>query len=75
MRSLINFLSGAILGAVVGASLALLLTPESGEELRSTLNERTTQFQSQVKQAASARRAELEQQLSELRAPRTPQPN
>lgn len=72
MRAFLNFLSGAILGAIVGASLALLLTPESGDQLRTDLRDRATHFQDEIKHAAEARRAELEQQLAELRAPRKP---
>lgn len=70
MRGFLNFLSGAILGAIVGASMALLLTPESGEQLRTDLRDRATHIQGEIKSAAESRRAELEQQLAELRAPR-----
>ena len=70
MRKLISFLSGAVMGALVGATLALLLTPESGKDLRSQLRERVQMVQAEVQKAAAARRAELEQQLAALRAPR-----
>ena len=69
MRRAISFLSGAIMGALVGVTLALLLAPVSGETLRSQLKERSIKLQVDVKQAAASRRAELEQQLAALRAP------
>jgi gas vesicle protein len=70
MQKLIGFLSGAIMGALVGATLTLLLTPESGKDLQAQLRERIQMIQAEVKKAAAGRRAELEQQLATLRAPR-----
>jgi len=67
-----NFLSGMVMGALVGATLAILLAPSSGEELRYQLQSRVDTIQSDVKQAAASRRAEMEQQLAEMRAPRAP---
>jgi len=72
MRSVMNFLSGMVMGALVGATLAILLAPSSGEELRYQLQSRVDTIQSDVKQAAASRRAEMEQQLAEMRAPRAP---
>jgi gas vesicle protein len=72
MRGVLSFLSGAALGLVVGASLAILLAPSSGDELRKQMQERAERIQLEVKQAAEARRRELEQQLETLRAPRNP---
>ncbi|HEX7974747.1 MAG TPA: YtxH domain-containing protein [Anaerolineales bacterium] len=70
MKGFFSFLSGALTGAVVGAALALLLAPDSGEDLRQQLQDRRDQIQVEVKQAAANRRAELEQQLAVLRSPR-----
>lgn len=72
MRGMLSFLSGAVLGLVVGASLAILLAPTSGEELRKQMQERADRIQLEVRQAADARRLELEQQLDTLRSPREP---
>ena len=71
MRGLMNFLSGMVIGALVGATLAILLAPSSGEDLRNQLQSRVDTIQTDVKQAAATRRAELEKQLGELRAPRS----
>lgn len=72
MRSVVRFLEGFILGGLLGVTIALLLAPSSGEELREQLQSEAERIQSEVKQAAKDRRSELEQQLNALRAPRKP---
>lgn len=69
MRKMVVFLMGALSGGVVGAALALLLTPASGTELRDQVTGRYHTVQDEVRAAATARRAELEHQLQTLRAP------
>jgi len=49
--------------------ITLLLTPSSGDELRTQLQARAQSIQDEVKTAAAERRAELEEQLSNLRKP------
>jgi gas vesicle protein len=73
MQKLIAFLAGAALGGLVGATLAVLLAPYSGEELRGKAQDRYLEIRSQVTEAAAARRAELEQQLQALRSPSRPE--
>ena len=70
MNRFINFVAGAVLGALVGATTALLLAPVAGDELQAQIKEQAEQIQLEVKTAASDRRAELEAQLSHLREPR-----
>jgi gas vesicle protein len=65
-----NFLSGVLAGALVGATLALLLTPESGGDLRGQIRDRAQSLQDEMRRAAAERRAELEEQLAAMRAPR-----
>lgn len=72
MRRMLSFLSGALMGALVGATLALLFAPSSGEGLRDQLRERVAALQEEVKRAAAERRAELEEQLAGLRMPQKP---
>ena len=72
MSKFFNFIAGATLGALVGASIAILLAPTSGEELQAQIKSQVDQIQLEVKTAASDRRAELEKQLSSLREPRPP---
>lgn len=69
MRRLFSFLLGTASGALVGATLAILLTPASGKDLRTELRNRVTGFRDELKEAAQQRRAELERQLETLRHP------
>ena len=69
-NDLVGFLAGLAMGALVGVSVALLLAPSSGEELRGQITDQVQRIQSEVSQAAELRRAELERQLAELRSPR-----
>jgi len=73
MRSLSNFLLGALIGGILGATIGLLLAPSSGEELRADMQAQAQRIRNEVEQAASQRRADLEAQLAALRAPRTPE--
>jgi gas vesicle protein len=72
MRSITSFLEGFALGGIIGAVVALLLAPSSGEELRLQMQNEADRIRSEVSEAAQTRRAELEQQLAALRAPRKP---
>lgn len=65
-----SFISGTFWGGVFGATLAILFAPASGEELREQIRARAERIQAEVNQAAQQRRAELEKQLADLRAPR-----
>ncbi len=67
MNSFWNFVSGLILGAAVGAVAALILAPESGDELRREIRGEIDDILSEGRSAASKRRAELEEQLARLR--------
>lgn len=70
MRRFFGFFIGIFIGWLVGATLALLLAPETGESLRGQIRGRSAGFVGEIRNAATARRLELEQQLAALRAPR-----
>jgi gas vesicle protein len=72
MNRFLSFLAGVFSGALVGATIAILLAPASGEELRIQIQERAAYIQDEVKNAATERRAELEEQLAALKAPKPP---
>jgi gas vesicle protein len=74
MRKAFGFVLGAVVGALVGGTIALLFAPASGEALRGQIRDRGVAFTSDVQRAASTRRAELQARLAELRAPRKPSP-
>ena len=70
MRRMFGFMIGVFVGSLVGSTIALLLTPESGDELSSELRARGDSFVNQVRTAADSRRIELRGRLEALRAPR-----
>jgi gas vesicle protein len=70
MGKVSSFLLGSLVGSAIGAAAAVLMAPTSGDELRHQLTDRAQTLQTEVKNAAAARRAELEQQLAMLKAPR-----
>lgn len=70
MRRVFSFLLGLSAGGLVGAVIALLLAPARGVDTRLELRDRARAITDEVKAAAISRRAELEQQLAQLRAPR-----
>ena len=74
MQRFLSFLIGAAVGALVGATTAILLAPSSGEDLRIQIQEKATTMRDEVKRAATERRAELENQLANLRSPQPPPP-
>jgi gas vesicle protein len=59
MNKIVGFLAGAMCGAIVGAVAALLLTPESGGEIRSEARQRFDELLAEGRKAAGARRSEL----------------
>lgn len=71
MRRSMNFVLGAALGAVVGAAVAILMAPNSGDDLRGEIRDRFGRFGEELQEAAQERRAELERQLKTLRQPQS----
>ena len=69
MQRVISFLSGVLTGALVGAAVALLFAPVSGEEVRLQIQERSIRLKDDIKTVADTRRAELERELAALRSP------
>jgi gas vesicle protein len=61
---------GIVVGALVGSTVALLLTPETGEELRNEIRSRGSGFVTDIRKAADSRRIELQDRLDTLRTPR-----
>jgi gas vesicle protein len=70
MRRMFGFLIGITVGGLVGSTIALLMAPESGEQLRSVLRSRGEGFFNEVRHAADERRIELRQRLETMREPR-----
>jgi gas vesicle protein len=70
MRRMFGFLIGIFVGGLVGSVIALLLAPESGENLRNQLRDRGQNFINDVRQSADSRRIELRTRLETMRTPR-----
>ena len=70
MRKIFGFLIGVVVGGLVGSTIALLLAPESGQQIRMELRSRGDAFFNEVRHAADERRIELRQRLETLREPR-----
>ena len=68
MNRTFSFLAGAFCGALIGATVALLLAPEAGADVRERTRTRLQDMLDEVRAAGSDRRAELEEQLAQLRA-------
>jgi gas vesicle protein len=69
MNKIMNFFVGLLVGGLIGATVVILVTPASGEEIRGQIQERSIQLKDEIKAVADARRAELERELAALRAP------
>ncbi len=67
---IMRFVEGFLLGGLIGAAAALLLSPMSGEELRNRMQSEAERIKNEVNTAANERRLEMEKQLAALRTPR-----
>ena len=70
MRRTFGFLIGIAVGGLVGSSIALLMAPDSGDQLRAELRARGENFFTEVRHAADERKIELRQRLDYMREPR-----
>ena len=70
MRRMFGFLIGIAVGSLVGSTIALLMAPESGEDLRLQIRDRGQNFFNDVRHAADERKIELRHRLDAMRAPR-----
>lgn len=68
MRKLSSWLTGAFLGGMIGSALVLLLTPYTGEDLKTRINDYISNVQNEVQQAGVEKRLELETELELLRS-------
>jgi len=70
MRRVFSFFIGTLIGGIIGAATALLLTPAAGKDLRIQIGSRAKGLVDDIRQAASSKRIELKERLDTLRAPR-----
>lgn len=73
MKKALSFITGAAIGGIVGAVLAMLFAPSTGQNLRNQITEYVLQTKDDVMKAGQQRRDELEHELEVLRQPPSPQ--
>jgi gas vesicle protein len=61
------FLAGLVVGGLVGAAVALLLAPQSGEETRTIIREKGIELKDRAVETAEETRARAERALEEAR--------
>jgi gas vesicle protein len=69
MRRLMFFAGGVLCGAMIGVTVALLLTPSSGDAIREDAKNRVDDMLSEARRASEQRRRELEAQLAQMTSP------
>lgn len=70
MNSASKFFWGFLFGGVLGAGVAILAAPQSGEDLRTQIREGYQKLVDEMNNASQQKRAEMEAQLSALKKPR-----
>jgi gas vesicle protein len=66
MNKALNFMAGALCGALVGGVAALLLAPTSGEELRSDVTTRWEEALAEAHQAMEDTRRQMQEQFEQM---------
>lgn len=66
MKDTINFLAGLILGAAIGAVTALLFAPQSGAELRASIQEQALAERQRLQTLYEQQMAELQPQIDKI---------
>ena len=67
MNKFFSFLAGAMCGAIVGGAAALLLTPQSGAQLRTEAMGRWDEALRESRQAMEETRRQLEAQFEQMK--------
>ena len=67
MVKTISFVGGFVIGAMVGAAVAVFIAPQSGEEFQKQIRERLDAVAQEGRRAAAERRAELEAQFAQAK--------
>ena len=69
MSRSLQFVEGMLLGAALSAAVVLLFTPQSGAEVRQTIQDWAQGIVDEGRQAAEERRQELTAQFERLKEP------
>jgi gas vesicle protein len=63
-----SFLSGLIIGGLIGAAVALLMAPQSGEETRELIRDKSIELKDRAAETAEEARIKAESAAAEARA-------
>jgi gas vesicle protein len=63
-----SFLAGFLIGGLIGAATALLMAPQSGEETRAMIREKSIELRDQAMETADEARHRAEATAAEARA-------
>jgi gas vesicle protein len=63
-----SFLSGLIIGGLIGAAVALLMAPQSGEETRELIRDKSIELKDRAVETAEEARIKAEAAAAEARA-------
>jgi len=61
------FASGLALGGIIGAGVALLLAPKSGEDVRTMISDKSNDFREQITGKVEEVRDKAEQQIGSVK--------
>ena len=61
-----EFFAGLVIGGLVGAALAILLAPQSGEETRAQIRDKSLEFKDRAEEGVLEARQRAQQQISTL---------
>jgi gas vesicle protein len=67
MHKFFAFLAGVMSGAIVGAAVALLLAPMSGEALQSEINARFTELKAEMEAAVTEQEKKLRAEFERMK--------
>lgn len=72
MNKLFALISGTVIGGLISAVAVLLLTPKSGDAIRSDIKHEVDVILEEGRRAMQAQRREMEDQLAEMRGETSP---